>query len=68
VAFVRTDVSEDRISYIIRLKRTSVVDPNLLILYTLMMVALPSYKTSVFTRAIQRHIPEDGILQAATRL
>jgi hypothetical protein len=37
--------------------------PSTLVLFTLMMEALHSSKTSVLTRVILRTIPEDGILQ-----
>jgi hypothetical protein len=39
--------------------------PSSPILVTLMMGAILSSKTSVFTRATQHHIPEDGILIVA---
>jgi hypothetical protein len=42
---------------------TANVVPSSPILVTLIMAALSSYETSVLTRATQRNIPEDGILQ-----
>jgi hypothetical protein len=47
------------------------VKPNVvpipLILFTPMMEALLSSKTSVLTSTTQRHIPEDGILHSFRR-
>jgi hypothetical protein len=41
---------------------------SFLILFTLRMEAIHSSRTLVLTRAIWRHIPEDGILQYSTAL
>jgi hypothetical protein len=54
VALVRTDVSEERI--------TANVIHSKPFLPTMMMEVLRSSETSVLTTAIQRNIPEDGIL------
>jgi hypothetical protein len=43
------------------------VVPSSLILFTLMMGAISSSETSVPTRAIRHHIPEDGILNSHRR-
>jgi hypothetical protein len=69
VALVRTDISEELSSSIIRVTRigelgaTLVVTSNQRTLRRNMMAALSTYETSVLTRAIPCNIPEDGILQ-----
>jgi hypothetical protein len=66
---VRTDVSEEGITSIIRVTRvgelllvTANVIPSSLILFTLMMEVIRSSKTSIFTKATWHHIPEEWIL------
>jgi hypothetical protein len=59
VTIVRTDVSEEHIASIIRVKRIS---PSWLIVFTLMMEAIGFSETPVLTRATRRHITEAGIL------
>jgi hypothetical protein len=49
--------------YYIWSKNTLAVVPKSLILFILMMESICSSETSLLTRAKQRNIPEDGILQ-----
>jgi hypothetical protein len=67
VALVTTDVSEECIASIIRVKRISeLVTANAvlirLILFNLMRETIRTFETLVPTRATRRRIPEDGIL------
>jgi hypothetical protein len=71
VAVVRTDVSEERIASVIRMKKiselemlavlvTANVAPSSLIFFAMMMETIRSSKTWVITKATRRHIQEDG--------
>jgi hypothetical protein len=74
---VRIDVSEERVTSIIIVKRigelgtslgvtsklivTANVVPSSLILYTLIIAATRSSETSILARVARSHIPEDGM-------
>jgi hypothetical protein len=72
VALVKADVSEERITSIIRVtiigKRGTrlavTINRSTPILVTLMMEAIRPYEISVLTRATLRQVPEDGILHS----
>jgi hypothetical protein len=67
VVLVRTDVSEQGIASIITVTKIgelgTLIAAISLIFLSLMMEMIRSSETSVLTRATQRNIPEDGILQ-----
>jgi sensor domain CHASE-containing protein len=71
VALVGTDVSEERIASIIRVKRMNDLEklvtvnvlPTSLIIFILMIEAIRSSESSVLTRATRRHIKEDSIIR-----
>jgi hypothetical protein len=68
MTLVRIDVTEERITSVMRVERSSeLVTANVVLssltISTLMMEEIPPSETSVITRSTQRHIPEDGILQ-----
>jgi hypothetical protein len=74
VALVKTDVTEESITSIIRVPRidelvlvTADVFLNTLILVALMMEAIHSYETSVLTTVTLHHIQEDGALHSHRR-
>jgi hypothetical protein len=67
VALVRADASEECIASIIWVTRTANVVPCSPILVILMIEEICSSDASGLTRAIGRHIPEDGILHRHRR-
>jgi hypothetical protein len=74
VALVRADVSEERVGFIIRVKRfgelgttLACVVPRSPILLTLLMQATRSSETSVLTIVTRPKIPEDAILYSHSR-
>jgi hypothetical protein len=60
MALVKPDVSEERITSIIRVKGINRLG-------TLMLEAIRYSKTSVLAKATLRNIPEDGILHSPRR-
>jgi hypothetical protein len=74
VAHVRTDVSEESISFtivflhiLLRVLLTTNVVPSWQILMNLMMEVIRSFETSVLTRPTRHHTPEDSILHSHCR-
>jgi hypothetical protein len=71
VARVRTDVSEECIASIMRMKGSATVTANVvpssLVLFALMNKAIHSSETSVLTRTTRHHIPEADILHSHRR-
>jgi hypothetical protein len=82
VAFVRTDILEERIAYVIKVRKIGelmfrrsvlplLVSANVFlispILVNLIMEAISFYQTSVIVRTTRRNIPEDGILHSHRR-
>jgi hypothetical protein len=61
VALVGTDISEERIAYITRVKWISELGTMLLVTSTLILEEKSSCETSVLKSATRRHTPEDRI-------
>jgi hypothetical protein len=77
VALVKTDVSKECITSNIRLvfihsvlqlQVTGNVVPSSLILFTIMMEAIPFSETLVLTRAKWRNFPEDSFLKTVLKI
>jgi hypothetical protein len=78
VVIVRTNVSEERIASVFRVKRVllrsvlrSLVNANVVPcspIHAPLMEKIRPYETSVLTRATRCNIPEDGILRCHNRV
>jgi hypothetical protein len=67
MTLVRTDVSEEHIAPIMRVKRIGVLGTLAVTTNRSMLGAIRSSETAVHTRATGCNIPEDGILHSHRR-
>jgi hypothetical protein len=62
VNLVKSDISQERITSIIRIKGISDVGKTLAVTRNCYLEAIRLSETSIFTKATRYHITEDGIL------